>query len=418
MTAKELTANVPDFIFMSNYINHHQIPFCNRMYEILGEKFAFIQTEPMEEERKQMGWQEESLPYVQCYYEKPEMCRYWLDNAKIVLVGGVEDESYIAPRLEADKPVMRCSERLYRTGQWKAVSPRGLRKKYMDHTRYRKKPIYMLCNGAYVPSDFHMVRAYPDKLLRWGYFPETKHYDVDKLMANKEPGDILWAARLIGLKHPELALKSAKYLKDKGYSFHMNIVGGGELEPQVRALVEEYDLSSRVSLLGYRTPEQVRELMEKADIFLQSSDRNEGWGAVINESMNSGCAVVVDHMVGAAPFLIRHKENGLIYRDGSEKELFEAMELLVADRSFCHKLGRAAYETITEEWNSEVAGVRLLALCVQLGFLPEKEIREKVESLDKGLWETCQKPFSGPCSPAPVISERRMYGMLTKERNK
>ena len=45
--------------FVSNYINHHQIPFCNAMNRLLQGNFLFIQTEPMEEQRIQMGWHEE-----------------------------------------------------------------------------------------------------------------------------------------------------------------------------------------------------------------------------------------------------------------------------------------------------------------------------------------------------------------------
>ena len=43
------STETPKFIFVSNYLNHHQIPFCNAMYTILQESFAFIQTEKMEE---------------------------------------------------------------------------------------------------------------------------------------------------------------------------------------------------------------------------------------------------------------------------------------------------------------------------------------------------------------------------------
>ena len=46
--------------FVSNYINHHQIPVSNELYRLLGEDYAFIQTEPVEEERLRMGWQDES----------------------------------------------------------------------------------------------------------------------------------------------------------------------------------------------------------------------------------------------------------------------------------------------------------------------------------------------------------------------
>lgn len=47
---------------------------------------------------------------------------------------------------------------------------------------------------------------------------------------------------------------------------------------------------------------EVRSYMEKADIYLFTSDFNEGWGAVLNESMNSGCAVVASHAIGSVPF--------------------------------------------------------------------------------------------------------------------
>ena len=43
-------------VFISNFINHHQIPFCNALEKMLGDRFFFIQTEPMDEERINMGW--------------------------------------------------------------------------------------------------------------------------------------------------------------------------------------------------------------------------------------------------------------------------------------------------------------------------------------------------------------------------
>ena len=60
-------------VFVSNYINHHQIPFCNAMFRLLEGRFLFIQTEAMEEERVRMGWHEKQRPaYVKCFYEEEE----------------------------------------------------------------------------------------------------------------------------------------------------------------------------------------------------------------------------------------------------------------------------------------------------------------------------------------------------------
>ena len=74
-----------------------------------------------------------------------------------------------------------------------------------------------------------------------------------------------------------------------------------------------------VEMLGAMSPDEVRAYMERADVFLFTSDFNEGWGAVLNESMNSGCAVVASHAIGSVPFLIKDGVNGLIYENGNQK---------------------------------------------------------------------------------------------------
>lgn len=385
--------------FVSNYINHHQIPFCNAMYRLTEGGFTFVQTERMEEHRVKMGWDSAEQPeYVCRYYEEPEACRRLIMDCDMVIFGGTDDESYIKERLAAGSPVIRMSERLYKTGQWKAVSPRGLRKKYEDHTKYRRAQVYLLCSGAYVPSDFHIIRAYPDKMLRWGYFPETKHYMIEELLAAKGYGGergikktpcLLWAARMIDWKHPELAMETARYLHEKHLDFHMDIIGDGEMKKDMEEMQRRYGLTEKVRLLGYQTPKDVRRYMERADIFLFTSDRQEGWGAVANEAMNSGCALIADHMIGAAPYLVKNGYNGFLYRDGKKEQLFARAEQLVRDRQLCRRLGGSAYRTITELWNAENAAGQLFGL---------------VQSILRG--EEISLPAEGPCSRAPLLRER------------
>lgn len=398
--------------FVSNYINHHQIPFCNAMTQLCGAdegSFVFIQTQPMEAERVQMGWQEKDSPeYVHRYYEEEDLCRQIIWDYDVVLFGGCDDESYIEERLQSGRPIVRISERLYKTGQWKAVSPRGLLKKYHDHTRYRNKAVYLLCAGAYVPSDFHIVRAYPKKMFCWGYFPETRHYDVDKLLSakgyetdGKKIPYLLWAARFIDWKHPCLPLETAKYLKDKSLAFHMDIVGGGVLESEIKELLHSLQLEDCVTLVGYQTPDEVRRRMEQADIYLLTSDRQEGWGAVANEAMNSGCALVVNHMVGAAPYLVRQEENGYLYEDGNEQMLFETVQKLVTDEPLCRRLGRNAYDTVTNVWNAENAAKSMMELVKNVVLKGKSATKES-----KDLAAVC------PCAPAPIISEKQMWRKL------
>ena len=390
--------------FVSNYINHHQIPFCNAMNRLTEGGFIFVQTEEMEEQRVRMGWNETERPgYVRCFYEEETFCRQRILDSDIVLFGGTDEESYIVERLKTGRPVIRVSERLYKTGQWKAVSPRGLKKKYTDHTQYRNAQVFLLCAGAYVASDFHIVRSYPGKMYCWGYFPETRHYDIEMLLDGKGYGQekipyFLWAARMIDWKHPELALETAAYLKEKGIAFHMDIIGDGPLRAAAEELSDRFHVREQVSFLGYCSPEKVRCFMEKADIFLFTSDRQEGWGAVANEAMNSGCVLVDNQMIGSVPYLVRNGENGLLYRDKDKAQLFSLAEQLANERKLCRRLGQNAYDTITKVWNAENAAERLLELIQKI--LSSSDVKKEFGASAATL------DLAAPCAPAPLLSER------------
>ncbi len=387
--------------FISNYINHHQIPFSNACYEQLKEDYHFIQTQPMEQERLAMGWNREGekLPYVHCLYGEEDRCRRLVMESDVLLAGWSGREDLVQERLRAGKLTIRISERLYREGQWKAVSPRGLLHKYKEHIRYRKSPAYLLCAGAYVPSDFHLIHAYPGKMFRWGYFPETKYYTQEQMEKMKDRSgsiDIVWAGRFIPLKHPEYMVRLAERLK--GERVHIHMAGGGEMEEQLKAAAAEKGLGERITFYGFKTPEEVRRIMEKCHIHIFTSNHLEGWGAVVNEAMNSGCAVVANVQAGAVPYLIQHKKNGMVYPGGSYEKMEEAVRFLLSHPARMEKMGQEAYRTITQSWNAR-HGV--------------EELLRMAEGMMAGRTEP---PAGGPLSPAPVIAPGRMYHYMMKNQ--
>jgi len=368
-------------IFVSNYFNHHQQPLSERLYELCekaGGSYTFIQTEPMDEERIRMGWGEvfRNTPYLAKFWENPEGCQRQIEEADAVIFGGTDEECYIQKRLRDNKPIWRYSERLYKSGRYKFISPRGLCKKFMDHTRYIGRRVYLLCAGAYVAGDFRMVLAYPGRKYRFGYFPECKKYEVDTLLKNKKSKtdgrvQLLWAARMIDWKHPEIPIRLAHSLKRKGYSFMVTMAGGGIMLKDMEAYAKELQVEDCVQFIGNQNPDKIRALMEQTDIYLTTSDYGEGWGAVINEAMNSGCAVIANKAMGAAPYLIEQGQNGFYYCNGHFQELLQYAEKLLKNAELREKLGRAAYETLQTTWNADVAAERLFA-CIQAELLGDK----------------------------------------------
>lgn len=332
-----------------------------------GGSFYFIQTMPMEEKRRQMGWgvDEKALSYLVLYYEEPERAQDLIEKSDVVLfgwTGGVIDDIE-RKRLSSGELAFRVSERIYREGQYKAISPRGLMSKYREHFVYRNKPVYLLCTGAYVASDFALIKSYPGKMLKWGYFPNASggaemgtggEQDVDS------PLRFCWAGRLIDLKHPEFAVKAAAELKRNGIPFNMDIVGDGPLLESIRKMAASLNVADFVNITGGKTPSEVLEYMRRADIFLFTSNYLEGWGAVVNEAMQCGCAVVASNEAGSVPFLIEDKVNGLVYERGDYSSFGKQVLFLAEHRELVTEYKKKAKETIDSKWNAEVAARELL----------------------------------------------------------
>ena len=389
--------------FVSNYINHHQIPVSNVMYENLGSDYAFVQTEPMEEERVKMGWglKNGRPPYLLELEKDEEECKRRIAESDVVIFGGTEREDLIEERLKAGKSIIRYSERLYREGQWKAISPRGLIKKYHDHTRYSNSPVCLLCSGAYVADDFEIIRAYRNKRLKWGYFPEFRESSEEE-RRNKKDGAvlrILWAGRFLKLKHAQDALEAVAVMDREGIPFEMTFIGEGECGEELKAFTQENHLTEKVRFTGFLSPSEVREEMDKADVFLFTSDFKEGWGAVVNEAMNSGCVVIASHAAGAVPFLIKDGVNGRIYKSGDVVSLTDALREVLTNDGLRKAMSKEAYRTIATQWNPKEAGRRLLKLC---------------ESMKTGevVFEK-----EGPLSAAEVIPEKKMYQYVRGKTN-
>lgn len=356
-------------VFISNFMNHHQLPFSMAMVQNPEIEYFFIATEPVPEDRLQMGYHDMNCAYdfVVRSYENSESYNMAIElcyNADIIVFGSAP-KKIIKKRLKEGKITFKYSERIDKIKpSFYKMLPRAINL-FFENGIY--KNYYLLCSGAYTAADYAKKLTFINKTYKWGYFPEVKKYEnIDCLISKKSKTSILWVARLIELKHPEAALEIAKRLKLNGYSFDLSLIGDGEMCERLEKAIVEEELQDCVKLLGSMSPEKVREYMESSEIFLFTSDRREGWGAVLNESMNSGCAVVASSAIGSVPFLIEDGVNGFIYRDGDLNDLYNKVKYLLDNPQKAEQLGKEAYKTLCDEWNAETAANRLISLAKEI----------------------------------------------------
>lgn len=356
-----------NIVFLSNFYNHHQSGISRALYEQTGGQYRFVATEPMPEERRQLGYADLADTFVMQYGADPAQdadIQQWIDTADAVIVGSAP-EHLLAHRKQQKKLILRYAERPLKKGfQWWKYPMRWYRWHKLNP---RSAPIYMLCASAYTAPDYAKFGLFRNKALKWGYFPQCRQYEsIAQLLARKVPTEILWCGRFLDWKHPDDALTAAARLKQENYDFHLTIIGTGEMAEQLKAMTDSLGLTDCVTFTGAMSTEQVRTAMEEAGIYLMTSDRKEGWGAVVNEAMNSGCAIVASRAAGAVPYLVQDGVNGMIYDAGCADALYEKIRFLLAHPAAQQRMGAAAYETIVTTWNAETAARRLVQVIAQL----------------------------------------------------
>ena len=387
-------------VFVTNYYNHHQSHLANAFYKLVGDDYSFIETSSIGVERIKLGWGGEERPsYVKQMNVKENAaeCQAIIDDADVVIHGSAPYK-LLENRLKKGKLTFKYSERKYKEGCPILKLPKHF---LINSKKYRRyKNFYILCASAYTSADYAKTLTFKNKAYKWGYFTEVKEYgDFDTLVEAKRPASILWVSRLIELKHPEAALKVARRLKEDGYDFELNLIGIGPLDNAVKSYIDTAGLNENVHMLGSMTPDMVREHMEQSEIFLFNSDRREGWGAVLNESMNSGCAVVASHAIGSVPFLLKDGENGFIYKDGDIDDLYSKVKYLLDNADERKNIAKNAYLTMKNEWNAENAA---------------KKFIEQVEVLMSGE-EISFIHKDGVCSKSEILSDNWIYKTKKKK---
>lgn len=373
-------------IFVSAFLNHHQIPLCEELRE-LSDEFYFISTE----DTSNVGYQKQgSADYVLQYFDKSQnnVILQKLAEADIVIFGACPAE-LIEYRMSQNKLSFIYAERYFKKGIWRRLIPstrKTIKRKIINHS---DKKLYVLAASAYLSYDLSLLGFSHERCFKWGYFPKIERYkNIGNILDVKDKGSILWCGRMIKLKHPEHAIKMAKRLRNRGYAFELNMIGDGPLKEKMQQLVDRLNLSDCVHILGSKSHDEVRVYMEKSQIFVFTSNRMEGWGAVVNEAMNGGCCVIASHAVGSVPFLIENGGTGEVYKSGSVKDLTEKVALLLNDNARMRAIGERAYNSLVSEWNATDAAKRLITLATYL------LISENAPSYK-----------TGPCSNAPIIKD-------------
>ena len=95
--------------YISTYLNHHNKPLCDVLYELMGDHFSYIATSNIGEMRKNMGFSQMNADYLIDYANSVDKSSIQtiIDNAEVVLIGASESICLIRNRLTNGKLTFR-----------------------------------------------------------------------------------------------------------------------------------------------------------------------------------------------------------------------------------------------------------------------------------------------------------------------
>lgn len=167
----------------------------------------------------------------------------------------------------------------------------------------------------------------------------------DSLLSKyKLPSDkviILFVGKLQHKKRPLILVDAFNRMVNKD-NCALVIVGSGELEEKIKSEISGID---NVILLGYKTQDEIFEVLSLANIFVLPSGNGETWGLVVNEALNAGLPVILSDRVGSSSDLISN-DNGIIFKLDSVNELTSALDHLSTNRNLRAEMGRKSLELL------------------------------------------------------------------------
>lgn len=353
-------------VIFSNILNHHQINIADELYQLLGDDFKFVATCPFNKFNLKGGldYSDRSYYFNISASENDKVNASRLAIESEVCVFGACSQEYAIERAKHNPNGLsfEMAERWLKKGWINAFSS-SCRRWWLNYMRYyRKASFYKLCMSAFTAKDDELLGCYKGKHFKWGYFTSINTFSRLTEITQNTPIRLLWCGRFLKLKHPELVLNTAAALKKKGYKFQMEMVGDGEIREGMEALANKLGVWDVVVFCGNLPNSQVLDKMSNSDIFLFTSDKKEGWGAVVNEAMSQRCVVVASDEIGSVPYLIKDGINGLHFKSGELNALVTKVQWLIEHPEEMNKIKEKAHQTILETWSPKKAAHNLLQL--------------------------------------------------------
>ena len=344
-----------NILFWQNCVSPHQLPYIKELHN--DERVSkVILIAPVWElaERKKMGWDNTSCIEGIEIIIAPD--KYLINN---LFLEYKNDSVHLFSGIHADKFVFDCfKESLnYPVKRGIITEPPFDYNKPMFLHRIR----FLIFDYIYI-SNFDYVFGMGDRAVKY-YQSWSKSWKVFlfgycvgniNYQASINYDSILkfvYVGSLIKLKNVSLIVKAIKEISPS-QNINIDIIGDGPEYKNLLKQVEIYGLQNNITFLGKMPMKKVHESLPNYDVLVMPSIR-DGWGAVINEGLQSGLFIVSSDNCGAKT-LIEDSNRGMIFKNKDLYSLIEALKYCLINAD---EIKSGGMERI--KWSEKISGLSM-----------------------------------------------------------
>jgi glycosyltransferase involved in cell wall biosynthesis len=168
---------------------------------------------------------------------------------------------------------------------------------------------------------------------------------------------LLLVSRLTAEKNIDFVFRSAAQVLKNNSRIKLLVVGGGNLQPELKNFSEKEKISDRVIFTGEIERRGIKNYYAAADIFVYAS-KSETQGMIITEAMYMGLPIVAVKATGSQS-LILNKANGFLVKE-DEGEFADAVNKLINDKELRKRFSQASRRIAETKFTSTVCAEKML----------------------------------------------------------
>lgn len=258
---------------------------------------------------------------------------------------------WVNPQLDIIKELkkhykVRCSLVFHGDCEKKDIKKYKIRKKIysIDAIGCRSKTY------AYKVKDQLFLKKLP--FICYSGIPDSLVNKYKDNIPQKKDRNFIYVGRLVKYKNVDIIIKALN--QAYGEKFHLDIVGSGGEEDNLKKLCKNLNCKNSVAFHGQLDRERVFSLLESASCFTMVSS-NEVFGMVYIEAMIMGC-ITIATLGGGVDGIIINNKNGFLCKEKSEIDLvniYKSIDNMTIEEIY--KIRKQGVETASKFADSTIA---------------------------------------------------------------